>query len=98
MVMMMTMMMKPLSGDADKVLDFSNIGHENTELTIEKKVSKVTFFDVLTTKTNNRITNNYTKFIDAGSRTNNLSFTAKNISCIAKILVDWLYKFLNNAD
>ena len=67
-------------------------------LRLKKTYQKLPFLDALTTKTNkNRINNTYTEFMDAGSLINYLSFTAtKYKSCIAKILVDWLYKILNN--
>ena len=42
------MMMKPVSGNADKVLNFLNTGHENIELTIEKRYQKLPVLDVLT--------------------------------------------------
>ena len=89
-------MMKPVSVNANKFLNFLNTRHENIKFTIEKeRYQKLPFPDLITTKTNNnRIRSTiYTKFIDIGSFTRHLSFTAtKDKWGFAKILVDNLYK------
>ena len=75
-----------------------NTRHKNIKFTIEKeRDQKLSFLDVLITKTSNdRVTTNYKKSTDTGLLTNHLSFIpTRHKLALVKIFVDRLCKISN---